>query len=176
MAPPPGRMPRSEPSAVPRRTGPMIRLKSAFDSIRPLTCLTMTRAGMLVLQVAQDLAEAEDAHAERHEVEAVGHLRHVEGEALGAGLDVGADQPEQQAQHDHGEGLEQRAAGQRHRGDQAQHHQREVFRRAELEAPPPPAAGPRQRQQERSRPCRRRRSRARRWRAPGRRGPVLAIW
>ena len=42
MAPPPGRMPRIEPSAVPRRTGPMIRLKSALDSIRPLTCLTMT--------------------------------------------------------------------------------------------------------------------------------------
>ena len=89
-------------------------------------------AGMLVLQVAQDLAQAEHAHAERHEVQSVGHFRHVEGEALGAGFDVAADQTQQQAQHDHGEGLEQRAAGQRHESDQPQHHQREVLRRAEL--------------------------------------------
>ena len=87
---------------------------------------------MLVLQVAQDLAQAEHAHAERHEVQPVGHLRHVEGEALGAGLDITADQTEQQTQDDHGEGLEQRTAGQRHRGDQAQHHQRKVFRGTEL--------------------------------------------
>ena len=51
---------------------------------------------MLVLQVAQDLAKAEDAHAERHEVQPVGHFRHVEGEALGAGFDVAADQTQQQ--------------------------------------------------------------------------------
>ena len=81
-------------------------------------------AGMLVLQVAQDLAQAEDAHAERHEVQSVSHFRHVEGEALGAGFDVAADQTQQQAQHDHGEGLEQRAAGQCHGSDQPQHHQR----------------------------------------------------
>ena len=133
MAPPPGRMPRIEPSAVPRRTGPMIRLKSAFGQHQAADVPDHDGAGVLVLQVAQDLAEAEDAHAERHEVEPVGHFRHVEGEALGAGLDVAADQAEQQAEHDHGEGLEQRAAGERHRGDQAQHHQREVLRRAELQ-------------------------------------------
>ena len=69
---------------------------------------------MLVLQVAQDLAQTEDAHAERHEVQPVGHFRHVEGEALGAGFHIAADKPEQQSEHDHGEGLEQRAAGKRH--------------------------------------------------------------
>ena len=90
-------------------------------------------AGMLVLQVAQDFAQAEDAHAERHEVQPVGHFRHVEGEALRAGFHVAADQTEQQAQHDHREGLEQRAAGQSHGRHEAEHHQREILRRAELE-------------------------------------------
>ena len=89
-------------------------------------------AGMLVLQVAQDLAQAEDAHAERHEVQPVGHLRQIEGEALRACFHVTADQTQQQAQHDHGEGLEQRTAGQRHRGHQTQYHQGKVFRRTEL--------------------------------------------
>jgi hypothetical protein len=54
-------------------------------------------------------------------------------EARNAGIHVGADQAEQQAQHDHGEGLEQRTRSQHHGADQAQHHQREVFGGAELE-------------------------------------------
>ena len=43
-----------------------------------------------------------------------------------AGIDVGADQAEQQAEHHHGDRLAQRAARQHHRADQAEHHQREV--------------------------------------------------
>ena len=53
---------------------------------------------MLVLQVAQDLAQTEDAHAERHEVQPVDHFRHVEGEALGSGFHIAADKPEQQSE------------------------------------------------------------------------------
>ena len=41
--------------------------------------------------------------------------------------------PEQQAEHDHRDRLEQRAVRQHDGADQAQHHQREVFGRAELE-------------------------------------------
>jgi hypothetical protein len=54
-------------------------------------------------------------------------------EARHAGVHVGAHQSQQQAQHDHGDRLEQRARGQHHGADQAQDHQREVFGRAELE-------------------------------------------
>ena len=50
-----------------------------------------------------------------------------------AGIDVGADQPEQQAEHHHGDRLAQRAARQHHRADQAEHHQREIIGRAELQ-------------------------------------------
>ena len=50
-----------------------------------------------------------------------------------AGIDVGADQAEQQAQDDHGDRLQHRAVRQHHGRDQAEHHQREIFGRAELE-------------------------------------------
>ena len=41
--------------------------------------------------------------------------------------------PEQDAEAHHGDRLEQRAARQHHRGDQPEHHQREIIGRAELE-------------------------------------------
>ena len=84
-------------------------------------------------QVGDDFAEAEHAHGDDDEADAVGQLWDVEGEARRAGNDVGVDLAQQQAQHDHGDGLDQRARGQHHRADQAQHHQREVLGRAELE-------------------------------------------
>ena len=42
MAPPPGRMPRTEPRPVPRSTGPITRRKSSLVSHSPLTLLTIT--------------------------------------------------------------------------------------------------------------------------------------
>ncbi|MCY1545941.1 hypothetical protein D9M68_819110 [compost metagenome] len=42
MAPPPGRMPSSEPRAVPRSTGMVMRLRSSRVSQRFLTVLTPT--------------------------------------------------------------------------------------------------------------------------------------
>jgi hypothetical protein len=65
--------------------------------------------------------------------DAVGQFRDVEGEARDARVDVGADQAEQQAEHDHADRLDQRAGGQHDRADQAEHHQREVLGRPELE-------------------------------------------
>ena len=65
------------------------------------------------------------------EADAVGQFGDAEGHALGAGLEIGADHRQQQADQDHGDRLEHRALGQHHREDQAEHHQREIFRRAE---------------------------------------------
>ncbi len=88
---------------------------------------------MLVLEIAHDLAQAEHAHGERDELDAVGQFDDVEGEARRAGIDVLPGEPEQDAEHHHGQRLHHRAGGQRHRGDEAQHHQREIFRCAELQ-------------------------------------------
>ena len=85
-------------------------------------------------QVADDLAVAENAHRDHDKADAVGQLGEVKAEARHARIDIGADQPQQQAEHDHRDGLEQRTRGQHHGADQAQHHQREVFGGAELES------------------------------------------
>ena len=133
MAPPPGRMPRIEPRPVPRSTGPMIRLKSAFDSIRPLTCLTMTLrvCSCSRLRRISPRPKTPMLSATKFSPSAISGMSKVKRWVpVSTSLPT---RPEQQAEHDHGEGLEQRAAGQRHRGHQPQHHQREVLRRAELE-------------------------------------------
>ena len=85
------------------------------------------------LEVGDDLGEAEQPHRDRDEADAVGQLRNAEGEARDAGIDVGADDAEQQAEHDHRDRLEQRAVRQHDGADQAQHHQRKIFGRAELQ-------------------------------------------
>lgn len=46
MAPPPGRMPSAEPSAVPRRIGPAIRRQSSRLGIRFVTLLTKTERSL----------------------------------------------------------------------------------------------------------------------------------
>ena len=56
-------------------------------------------------------------------------------------IDVGADQAEQQAEHHHGERLDDRAMRQRDRRDEADDHQREIFGRAELAARSPVSGG-----------------------------------
>ena len=62
--------------------------------------------------------------------------RNAEGEAWRARVDVGADETEQQPQHDHRHRLEDRAMRQRHRADKPEHHQREIFGSAEFERDP----------------------------------------
>ena len=57
----------------------------------------------------------------------------AEVEARDAGVDVGADDAEQQAEHDHRDRLQQRAVGEHDGADQAEHHQRKIFGRPELE-------------------------------------------
>ena len=50
-----------------------------------------------MVEVAQDLGDAEDAHGQHREIDAVGQERQAEGHALLAGLEVGADRGEQHA-------------------------------------------------------------------------------
>ena len=127
-------MPSNEPSAVPRSIGATMRLKSSRVGISPCDLRGhQPSASISFCEVGDDLAEPEHAHRDDDEVDAVGQFRQLEREARDAGVDVGADDPEQQAEHDHADRVQQRAAGQHDRRDQAQHHQREVFGRPELQ-------------------------------------------
>jgi hypothetical protein len=84
-------------------------------------------AGQVALEVAEDLGDAEQPDRERDELQPLEQLRDAEGEARRAGGDVLADGAQQQPQHDHGQRLERRAAGQRDRGDEPEHDEREVL-------------------------------------------------
>ena len=88
---------------------------------------------VLLLEIAQYLGDAEHADGDRDEVDAVGELELAQREALLAGVDVGADQPKEEPEHDHGKRLEDRAVRERDRRDQAENHEREVLGGAELE-------------------------------------------
>ena len=132
-APPPGKMPRIDPSAVPRRIA-----GAEFDQV----LFGRHQAGDLLLheiavhlgagvEIADDFRKPEHTHRHRGEAQAVGELGDVEGHARGAGLDVGTDHREKQPHHDHRDRLQHRSFCQHHRKDKAKHHQREIFRRAE---------------------------------------------
>ena len=86
---------------------------------------------LLLLEVGHDLGNGE--HADRHddEADAVEQLRHAEGEALRSGVHVDADEPQDQPDDHHADGLQRRAVGDHHRPDQAQHHEGEILGRAE---------------------------------------------
>ena len=66
---------------MPRSTGPMMRFNPPCVGISPVPSSASTPRP-LVLEVADDLAEAEDAHRDDHEVDAVGQLRQIEAVAL----------------------------------------------------------------------------------------------
>ena len=85
------------------------------------------------LQIGDDLRETEQAHGDDHESDAVGELRQTEGKTEQAGIRVRADEAEQQAEDDHGDGLDQRSPCQHDGCDQAQNHQRKILCRTEME-------------------------------------------
>ena len=93
-------------------------------------------ARLLVLEVAQDLRDAEDAHRDRDEIDSGVELAEAEGEARRAGIEILPDHPEQKPEHDHRQRLQDRAVRERDRGDEAEHDQREIFRRPELQGRP----------------------------------------
>ncbi len=74
-------------------------------------------------QVADDFAVTKHTHGDDDETNAVGQLRHVKTEARHTRVDVGAHQPQQQAEQNHANGFEQRARRQHHGTNQAQDHQ-----------------------------------------------------
>ena len=76
------------------------------------------RARLAAVQVGDGLAEAEHAHGDDGEVDAVAELGNAESEARQAGIDVDADGAEQHAEQDHADGLDHRAVGQDHGADQ----------------------------------------------------------
>ena len=128
-----GRMPRIEPSPVPR----MIDQKQVPQVLArrqhaPDACCEHLLL-VLALQVEHHVGDAEERHGQRDEAEPVGELRQAEGEADDARIHVGADQAQENAEAHHGDGLEQRSAGEHHRGDEPEHHQREIIGRTELE-------------------------------------------
>ena len=85
-----------------------------------------------LLEIADDLDHAEHADHHGKEIEPVPKHRDAERVARGAAVDVGADEAEQEPDHDHGDRLDHRAVRQHHRGDEPEHHQREIVRRVEL--------------------------------------------
>ncbi len=117
---------------VPRSTAGIARRISS--AIRP-EARDLRRRGSLVaaaIEIAHDLGEAEQAHGDRHEIDAVVEFGHAEGEARNAALGIGPDNPDQQSEQDHRHRLDHRAMREHDRGDQAEQHQREIFGRAEL--------------------------------------------
>jgi len=58
---------------------------------------------------------------------------HVEIEPPCARIHVGADETEKQTEHDHRDRFDERSVCQNDGCDQAAHHQREIFRRTELQ-------------------------------------------
>ncbi len=90
-------------------------------------------AGLFAFEIAQDFSDTEDADRDRDEVQAVGIFPDSEREARRAGVDIGADEAKQQAKADHGERLDDRPVSKRDRRDETDDHQREIFRRPELQ-------------------------------------------
>ena len=119
-------VPRSTAGARLRRTAPSV-------SQKPLILLDDKLAVFRGFEIGDDLGEAEEPHRDADDAEAVGELRNAEVEARDARIDVGADDAEQQPEDDHRNRLDQRAVREHDGTDQAQHHQREIFGRAELQ-------------------------------------------
>ena len=73
-------------------------IRSLRVGIRPVIfACRISRLSARQFEIADDLGEAEDAHGDVGEADAVGEFRDVEGHAPGAGLEVGADHRHQQA-------------------------------------------------------------------------------
>lgn len=85
-------------------------------------------------QIADDLSVTEHTHGDHHKADTVGQFRNVKAETCDTGVHVGTHQAQQQTQHNHGHGLEQRTRCQHHGADQAQDHQGKVFGRTEFES------------------------------------------
>ena len=121
---------------VPRIIGQNARLRSALRRPHVANADLGVVACRLVgiwLTLFMNSAMPNRPSASADDLDAVEQLGEAEGEARRAGLDVGADDADRQAEHRHGDALERRAARQRRAREQAQQHQRADFGRAELQ-------------------------------------------
>ena len=84
-----------------------------------------------LFQIQDDFSDTEHAHGDGHKANTIGKLRNAKGEALLAGLHIGADQAERHTKHHHADGLHHRPLRQHSRDDQAEQHEGEVIRRPE---------------------------------------------
>src|SRR5919107_1184018 len=75
--------------------GGMPRVSSGMNEVCAPALLALSVPALRVVEVAHDLGDAEDAHGQHGEVNAVGQERQPEGHALLAGFQVGADRREQ---------------------------------------------------------------------------------
>ena len=114
-------MPRIEPSAVPRRIGSANCLQLGHARQEPPDRGLHHLAGLGVLEAAQDFGDAEHAHAEHGDVDAVGEPGRPKVMRSLAGLEVGTDGREQDPDQDHGDRLEDRTARQQDGEGEAHH-------------------------------------------------------
>jgi hypothetical protein len=92
--------------------------------------------GGITAQVRGDperLADREQAHRDHDDVDPVSELGDAEGEPLLAGGRVDADRADEQSDAERSEAPDLRRPQHRGHGDEGQHHDREVVRRAELD-------------------------------------------
>ena len=98
-----------------------------------LLCLVPVARGRI-----ERLADGEEADRDDHGVDAVEKFGNAEGEARLPGLQVDADEAEGEPDEETGEAAGERVAEDGRDGGERQHHQREVFGRAEAAARPAP--------------------------------------
>ena len=87
-------------------------------------------ARLRIFQITDDFGEAENAHRQHGEIDAVRQILDAERHALLTCFKVGADSGEHEAQKDHADRLQDRATRQHDCEHEAHDHQREIFRGA----------------------------------------------
>ncbi len=131
--PPPGTSPSRKPSPLPRRIGFHDARQSAAvgHSPRMRSATSVLRAS--VLDVGEDLGDAEEPDHDGEELDPRGQVHRPEREAVAAVDDVDADRRGEEPERDREHAFHRRAGDHVERAHEAEHHQPEVLRRAEAD-------------------------------------------
>ena len=116
---------RTQAGAAQNRAPGIVKILAAWPQIFELGAELRARQRRL-LEVADDLDDAEQPDHQRHEIDPVPQFGDAEGVARQAAVHIGTDETEQKADQHHADRLDDRAVRQDHRGDEAQHHQRKI--------------------------------------------------
>ena len=133
MAPAPGRIPRKNPSADPRRIGSVDALQSSRVGSSPVVGGAKFRRLVSLLEIEEHFGDAEEPHDDRNQPEAVLQRPDAEGESKSSADDVLTDRAAKQADGRHDERLHHRLAREIRQQRQAEDHEGEVFRGAEAQ-------------------------------------------